>query len=236
MLIILIVRNDLIKTFHSLFENPKLSLLDWVVIETTGLADPAPLIQSLYMDPTCKKFLRMDSILTVVDALHISLHLEDYSSSPDRKGVHGGTMEAIQQICFADKIIVNKIDLVDSNELSNLLKTIKLLNSYASVIQSVHSKVSVDELLNIRAFDPSKNKHLLEMLDRTYKSVPVFININKEGKIEPQKKTKSEKPSTELSTISLSTDFPIDLDSFNNWITQYLQVNGPNLYRFKGLI
>jgi len=54
------VRNDLINTFHTLFANPQLSLLDWVVIETTGLADPAPLIQSLYMDPYCKQHLRMD--------------------------------------------------------------------------------------------------------------------------------------------------------------------------------
>ena len=63
---------------HALFEDPKFAKLNWVVIETTGIADPAPLVQSLYMDVKCKTYLRMDSILTVVDAKHLELRSVGY--------------------------------------------------------------------------------------------------------------------------------------------------------------
>jgi molybdopterin-guanine dinucleotide biosynthesis protein len=69
------VRKDLISTFHKMFMDTSFSTLDWILIETTGLADPAPLIQSLYMDKECSRHLRLDSVLTVVDAKHLPLHL-----------------------------------------------------------------------------------------------------------------------------------------------------------------
>lgn len=69
------VRSDLITTFHSLFQQDVFSNLDWIIIETTGLADPAPVIQSLYMDKECNLRMRLDSVITVVDAKHIQNHI-----------------------------------------------------------------------------------------------------------------------------------------------------------------
>jgi len=63
-----------LNTFQQLFANDAFARLDWVVIETTGLADPAPLIQSLYMDRGCSAMLRLDSVLAVVDSKHFHLH------------------------------------------------------------------------------------------------------------------------------------------------------------------
>lgn len=100
------VRKDLMTTFQRIFENDTFARLDWVVIETTGLADPAPLIQTLYMDKGCTTNLRLDGVLTVVDCKHFPLHLkgkkqgllDDGRSGYEQEGVHGGLPEAVKQV------------------------------------------------------------------------------------------------------------------------------------------
>ena len=101
------VRGDLVKMFKALFEKRSFAALDWVIIETTGIADPAPVAQTLYMDKECKRKLRLDSVLTMVDCMHISQQLEKGS------GAHEFN-EAVEQIAFADVVIVNKTDLVSA--------------------------------------------------------------------------------------------------------------------------
>jgi molybdopterin-guanine dinucleotide biosynthesis protein len=76
------VRNDLITTFHHLFQKDLLSQLDWIIVETTGLADPAPVIQSLFMDRECNLRMRLDSVITVVDAYHILNHIKRGMTHP----------------------------------------------------------------------------------------------------------------------------------------------------------
>lgn len=186
------VRKDLITTFHSMFADESFSKLDWVMIETTGLADPAPLIQSLYMDKECSKYLRLDSVLTVVDAKHLPQHIEKTKKNNENtpsvtdtddkntggtinngvksvnkidttemKGVHGGLPEAAMQIIFSDRIILNKIDLVSKETLRNIESRVRELNPTAQIIFCEFSNVPVQDLLNIRAFDPSRNAALL---------------------------------------------------------------------------
>ena len=76
------VRGDLLATFHELFKASTFANIDWIVIETTGLADPAPVIQSLYMDKQCAKAMRLDGVLTVVDAKHVMGHIGEYMTLP----------------------------------------------------------------------------------------------------------------------------------------------------------
>jgi G3E family GTPase/putative Mn2+ efflux pump MntP len=190
------VRKDLITTFHSMFADETFSKLDWVMIETTGLADPAPLIQSLYMDKECSKYLRLDSVLTVVDAKHLPQHIEQGKEKEEKissvtnidnknkngnsngtvnitvesvnkrdikemKGVHGGLPEAAMQIIFSDRIILNKIDLVSKETRRVIESRVRELNPTAQIILCEFSNVPVQDLLNIRAFDPSRNAALL---------------------------------------------------------------------------
>ena len=226
------VRRDVIKTFHTLFDDPKLSQLNRVVIETTGLADPAPLIQSLYMDEKCKKHLRMDSILTVVDAKHIELHLH---SSSEKKGIHGKTLEAVQQLCFADRVILNKMDLVSEEEVQKVVKVIQATNPNASIIKCKYSSVPVEKLLNIRAFDATRNSVLIENTVRE-NSVPVFLKTNANGKILRKTVNNYAIAGTRVSTVSLTTTKAIDMDKFNFWIVKLLQENGMSVYRLKGIL
>eukprot|EP01039_Chlorochromonas_danica_P008044 gene8044-8874_t len=234
------VRNDLLTTFRRMFRNDAFAQLDWIVIETTGLADPAPLIQSFYMDSECQQRLRLDGVLTVVDAKHLPLHLTQHRS----KGAHGGESEALKQIAFADRILLNKVDLVRSGEVESLKKSISEINNTASVMVSSYGNVDLRDLLNIQAFSPSKLSSLIYMCQDSL--VPIRIRRDSSGKI--QKKPKFElaaklpesiprgSGSSQISTISLVCDDPLDLEKFTVWISILLKEKGTNLYRVKGIL
>ena len=229
------VRKDLISTFHKLFADPAIAELDWVVLETTGLSDPAPLIQSLYMDPECNAYLRLDSVLTIVDAKHMPLHLsmainegsddaaaDDFANASTAKGsglassssssssssagpvvgAHGGKPEAVQQLVFADRIIINKTDLLrgDANQtgdqqLESLVTAVRRVNPTAEILCCEYANVPIEQVLNIRAFDPSRNAALLKKDSPYYESVGGgndggFIRFDEHGKIVTSKRVR----------------------------------------------
>ena len=165
------VRKDLLVTFHRMFENEAFAQLDWVVIETTGLADPAPLIQSLYMDALCQSKLRLDGVLTVVDTKHLPLHLAREQelggaeqAKKDKVGVHGGALEARLQLAFADRVLLNKVDLVSEQELQSVKEAVAKINPGAGILVcGRNAAIGVEKVLNIRAFDGTKNDALLSV-------------------------------------------------------------------------
>ena len=176
-----------------MFSHEAFAQLDWIVVETTGMADPAPLIQSLYMDAECQARLRLDCVLTVVDSKHLPLHLKTPAAvKPNSGGAGAGSVnpssvlgglqsifkitsvgnnameeqavpEAVLQITFADRILMNKIDLVTPEELKQLFKTVQGINPNAMLLACQNSQVPIEDLLNIRAFDPLQNKALLNI-------------------------------------------------------------------------
>merc|ERR1711862_773330 len=118
------VRGDLIAGLKKLIKNSKKSGkgLDGVLIETTGLADPAPVAQTFFADDFVQQHMRLDGILTLVDAAHIIQHLDD--EKPE-----GVENEAVEQIAFSDRILLNKCDLVDEEaELVEVERRIRLIN------------------------------------------------------------------------------------------------------------
>lgn len=245
------VRKDLLGTFHRIFENEAFARLDWVIIETTGLADPAPLIQSLYIDEKCKSKMRLDGVVTVVDCKHFATHLLSGKRGQEGQGVgaHGGISEVYLQVAFADRILVNKADLLPHDGLEGVVQSIRLINSHAKLIVCQQSKVPVDELLNIRAFDASRNCALLESLrdqhDYEIKDDrPILIRRDGAGKITSSKlnfhsggENNSKGGGRKgISTVSLTSDLPLDLDLFNEWIAKVLRTQGEQIYRTKGIL
>jgi G3E family GTPase len=112
--------------------------LDRLIIETSGLADPAPVLQTFLADPDLRTQVELESVITVVDALHLDGQLSD---------------EIVrEQIAFADTLILNKTDLVSQNVLANIRNQVRLVNRTAAVLQTNHSRVPVDALLGIRRF------------------------------------------------------------------------------------
>nr|WP_238568976.1 GTP-binding protein [Xenococcus sp. PCC 7305] len=131
------VRGDLIRIISKLLE--RRDSFDHLVIETTGLADPAPVIQSFFVDEILYKQTELDAIVTVVDAKYVHNHWE--------------SNEAQEQIAFADVILVNKIDLVSDPEREQLIKKIRSLNAIAKIQSTQNCNIDIDFVLGIGAFD-----------------------------------------------------------------------------------
>lgn len=131
------VRGDLIRIIGNLMK--RRHKFDHLVIETTGLADPAPVIQTFFMDEDMRDQLELDAVVTVVDAKHIWQHWD--------------ADEAQEQIAFADVILLNKTDLVPPEQLDELEKRIRGMNAMAKIYRTRDSEVSMDALLGVKAFD-----------------------------------------------------------------------------------
>ena len=145
------IRGDLVRTFGMLVARRK--EFDAIIIETTGLADPAPIVFTFNSNATVQENYRIDSVVCLVDAKHINIHLDDVK--PD-----GDVNEAEHQIAFADRILLNKLDLVTSDEADDVYDRIRTINSTAHVIRTEKSKAPLDEILGLNSFSLEK---VLEM-------------------------------------------------------------------------
>eukprot|EP00939_MAST-03C_sp_MAST-3C-sp1_P005244 g5244.t1 len=147
------VRGDLIRILSKILDRD--DKFDAIIIETTGLADPSPVAQTFFVDEKISYKARLDGIITVVDAKYIEKHLDEETSE-------GTENEAVEQVCFADRLLVNKIDLVSKETLARVQGRLKRLNPGAKQLTSHRSKIPLKEILGIRAFDL---EHILETCD-----------------------------------------------------------------------
>jgi G3E family GTPase len=131
------VRGDLIRIIGNLMK--RRNKFDHLVIETTGLADPAPVIQTFFVDEDMREQMQLDAVVTVVDAKHIWEHWD--------------SSEAQEQIAFADVILVNKTDLVTPEQLDELEKRIRAMNAMAKIYRTRNSELEMDALLGVKAFE-----------------------------------------------------------------------------------
>ncbi|MEO0807806.1 MAG: GTP-binding protein [Cyanobacteria bacterium J06643_4] len=131
------VRGDLIRIIGELMA--RAGSFDHLVIETTGLADPAPVIQSFFMDEVMLQTTQLDAVVTVVDAKYISEHWD--------------SSEAQEQIAFADVILLNKTDLVSPEDLAVLEKKVRGMNAIATIHHTQNCNLPIDSLLGVQAFD-----------------------------------------------------------------------------------
>jgi G3E family GTPase len=132
------VRGDLIRILGSLMRNRE--RFDHILIETTGLADPGPVIQTFFVDDEIAEQLELDGIVTVVDAGHVLLHLDD-------------SHEVAEQIGFADVIVLNKTDLVSAGQVDALERRIRAMNGTASIHRTRDAAVPIEEVVGLGAFD-----------------------------------------------------------------------------------
>ncbi len=132
------VRGDLLRILGRLMKRK--DRLDAILIETTGLANPGPVAQTFFTDPEMKEQFALDAIVTLVDAKHILLHLDD---SP----------EAVKQLGFADVIILNKTDLVSPADLDALEKRIRSINAVAKIHRTKNADLPIEKVLNVGGFN-----------------------------------------------------------------------------------
>jgi G3E family GTPase len=144
------VRGDLIRILGSLMK--RRDRFDQILIETTGMADPGPVAQTFFVDDEVRECFQLDGIVTVIDAKHAALHLED-------------SRECREQIGFADVLVLNKLDLVSEGEQLNLERRIRSMNALAKVLTSTQADVPLGEILSIGGFD----------LERAVAVTPTFL-------------------------------------------------------------
>jgi len=132
------VRGDLIRIVGGLMK--RRDKFDGIIIETTGLANPAPVAQTFFVDDNVKAKTRLDAIVTVVDAKHLPARLAD-------------SHEAADQIAFADVIVLNKTDLVTPEELETVEATIRGINRFAVIHRTRRAEIAIDQVLDRGAFD-----------------------------------------------------------------------------------
>ena len=205
------VRQDLVvvlKKFSEKMKQGKMKKLDCVLIETTGMADPAPVAQTFFVDDEVKENFRLDGIVTLIDAKHVEQHL-------DEEKPEGQENEAVEQVAFADRMILNKTDLVTEDDLVRVEKRLKSMNSSAGIIRTERSAVSVDNILDIRAFD----------LKKTVEMDPEFLNTENEHEHDAT-----------VSSVSVVEKRPLDLDAIQRWFNYLLVNKGSDLYRMKGIL
>jgi G3E family GTPase len=204
------VRQDLIEVLVKLAKRQaagKLKL-DGIVIETTGMADPAPVAQTFFVDEQVKSFARLDGIVTLVDAKHVEQHL-------DEEKPEGAENEAVEQVAFADRLLLNKTDLVSEEDLARVEKRLKAINSNAPIHRCHQAAVSVDSVLNIGAFD----------LNRTLEMDPEFLNTDGEHEHD-----------TSVSSVSITQKGELDLALIEDWVGKMLREKGADIYRMKGVL
>ncbi|MCC9311557.1 GTP-binding protein [Kitasatospora sp. RB6PN24] len=199
------VRGDLIRILGALMR--RRDTFDRIIIETTGLADPAPVAQTFFMDDEIASQLRLDAIVTLVDAAHILEHLDEVKP----EGVEN---EAVEQVAFADKIVLNKTDLVSEAHLTEVTARIRAINTPVEIIRAQHAKVELDKILDVHAFD----------LDRVLEGDPAFLT-----------ETEHQHDTT---VTSVGIDLPGDLDQerLNRWLGQLLRTKGADIFRSKGIL
>ncbi|KAK3235221.1 hypothetical protein CYMTET_54548 [Cymbomonas tetramitiformis] len=208
------VRGDLVRALTQLLDGGK--KFDAVLIETTGLADPAPVAFTFYINQEVGEFYKIDSILCLADAKHIIEHIEE-------KKADNAVNEAVQQVAFADRILLNKIDLVSPEELTNVKSTIASINGFAEVIECQQSKVPLAKILGVGSFS----------VEKTLEVDPDFLDG---ADSQPAKKTKKVHDLSQVGSCGFQIEGDLDDVSFNDFMQQLLQAKARDLYRSKGVL
>ncbi len=256
------VRGDLIRILGNLLK--RRDKFDYILIETTGMADPGPVAQTFFMDDEIQSKTNIDGIVTLVDAKHVLMHWDSH--------------EVQEQIAFGDVILLNKSDLVSPEELDKLERVIRKMNATARIHRTTNAEVNLDKVLNVKGFD----------LDRVLEHEPDFLKDgghkhhhhdehdgkdhsqcdhdhghcehdhdhhedhdhsncdHDHGHCEHEHEHKShslavhDEPDhvhdTSVSSVGITLTGDLDAKKLNQWMSKLLQEKGVDIFRMKGVL
>jgi len=217
------VRGDLVRILDGLMRRK--GKFDAIIVETTGLADPAPVAQTFFIDENVGRKTRLDAVVTVADAKWLTERLKD-------------APEAKNQIAFADVILINKTDLVSPDELREVEARIRGINRYAKLHKTERAQIPLEAVIGRNAFD----------LDRILEIEPEFLegggddghDHDHHGHDHEHGHARGDGlkhyHDEEMQSISLKSDRPLDPDKFFPWVQELVQKEGPNILRCKGIL
>ncbi|HEX8471403.1 MAG TPA: GTP-binding protein [Brevundimonas sp.] len=233
------VRGDLIRVVAGLMkrQRPGKPAFDAIIVETTGLADPGPVAQTFFVDEDVKAKTQLDSVTALVDAKHVMARLDD-------------SKEAREQVAFADRIILNKVDLVLEAELVVVEQRLRKLNPLAPIIRAERANVPLDQVLGLHGFD----------LERILDLNPEFTNPGhgEAGHVHDEHcghghhdhaghdhahhdhdhdhGARGHAHEDDIKGVSVSVDGPMNGVKFTAWLDKLLGEQGQNILRAKGII
>ncbi len=218
------VRGDLIKSLNDLFQKQK--RFDYVLIETTGLADPSPVIHTFKASDLAEK-LRLDGVITVVDAVHLEKELAD---GP----------EPAAQIAFADVILLNKTDLVTPDQLEKVEGRIRKMNSLAPLHRTQDSRIEPARIFNLKAREltgpftiPESAAHSEHAHEHHHED---HDQDHEHGHDHDHDEHPHHHHDESISSFYISDDRPLDLKKVEAWLTEIIRDLGANIYRSKGIL
>ena len=194
------VRGDLIRILSGLMK--RADQLDAIIVETTGLADPAPVAQTFFVDEDVADRTKLDAIVTVADAVHLDAQLGEHH-------------EAEEQIAFADVVLLNKTDLIQSENLENVETRIRKINPYAKIIRTARCDAPLEEVVGLNAFS----------LDRVLEVEPDFLDSDHDHEHDD-----------DITSVSFVSETPLDFEKFQSWFGKVLQTRGQDILRSKGIL
>ena len=204
-----VVRGDLRDAVKKLLKRRKGGLLrkpvpfDYLLIETSGLADPSPVAQTFVGEDELRERTRLDGIVTLVDAQWAPRHLDE------------GKI-ALEQVAFADALVLNKVDLVNEEAVATLDRRLRDLNPLAPVIHATHADVALERVLDLHAFD-----------------------VRKRTEVDPgwlERAHHAHDHDARVGALVLREDAPLDPDKLQYWVLDWVERHWLNIYRAKGVV
>jgi G3E family GTPase len=185
-------RADLLRILDKLLARP--GTYDHILVETSGAADPTPVAQTFFVDSLAQQ-VQLDAIVTMVDAKHAAAHLDRH---------------AVDQIVIADRIIMNKVDLVGERALAALEAEVRRLNATAPILRSSHARVDLENILGIGAFSAQRGALARDVQEHSH--------------------------DPDLESEAFVFERPFDRLRFEAYVRQLLEERGEDIFRLKGVI
>ncbi|MDB5945681.1 MAG: cobalamin synthesis protein [Ramlibacter sp.] len=231
------VRGDLIRTLQGLLQKGGSDArpFDAIIVETTGLADPGPVAQTFFMDPLLHAATVLDSITTLVDARHIGLRLDD-------------SREAVEQIAFADQIVLNKTELVDARELDAVEARLRRINPMAPIHRTQRAGVPLESILGRGGFDLARIESLEPgfLADTGQQAQPHVHDehcghdhechdhhANSDGA--PRALVADHFHDDGIASVCLSSHHTMDREAVSRWLQALVASQGTQILRLKGI-
>ncbi|WP_277188186.1 GTP-binding protein [Caballeronia sp. BR00000012568055] len=208
------VREDLVRIVRMLVERPE--RLDHIIVETSGLADPYPVAQTFFIDDPIAQRVMLDAVVTMVDAKHIAAHLDDLV-------LDGRDNQAVDQIVCADRIVINKVDLVTPAEIESLTARLRGLNATADIVESSYAQIDLRSILGVGANEFAQQ--LAEVEDHAHEHEHEHEHEHHDDHQHDES----------VSSVGIEVDADMDLASLQTWLDELRSANVANLFRMKGI-
>lgn len=222
------VRTDLVRILQKLLSQSE--KFDHILVETSGLADPTPVAATFFMDNDVARQVSLDGVVTLVDAVHIESHLDD----PKLQGMDN---QAVDQIVAADRIIINKTDLVDAASVAALAERIRKINEGAQILRSSHAQVDLTAILGIGGFSSSSpliaDPHFLDEHEHVCDDACGHDHEHNDphGHVDH-----GHMHDPSVASVSLVFDQPFDRQKLSDYLHALVMTHGDDIFRLKGII